>query len=90
VEKKENKLPACRGEGSVAAGLQLRVCDAIAVLLAALETALALSPQCLSKATECQLDSLVSQGPTAFGCLESFTQQPEPQRALRMACDTPY
>jgi hypothetical protein len=47
--KKEKKLSACRGEGSVA-GLQLRVRVVLAALLDLLRTALAL--QCVSKARD--------------------------------------
>ena len=46
---KEEKLSACRGEGS-AAGLQLRERFVSAALLAVLRTALAL--QCVSKARD--------------------------------------
>ena len=48
-EEEEEKLSACRGEGS-AAGLQLRVRFVPAALLAMLRTALAL--QCVSKARD--------------------------------------
>jgi hypothetical protein len=48
-KRKERKLSACRGEGSVA-GLQLRVRFVPAALLAMLRTALAL--QCVSKARD--------------------------------------
>jgi hypothetical protein len=49
ARRKEKKLSACRGEGSVA-GLQLRVRFVPAALLAVLGTALAL--QCVSKARD--------------------------------------